>query len=228
TSYGTHLLWPFSDERIAWSIIAIVDPVFTLLLLIPLIIGTRQCRPVFTRLALGMAAIYLLFAVSQSERAYDLAETTAASRGHTIDRLVVKPTLANLVLWRSVYESGGQIYVDAMHVGLSGTGRVYPGNSLPKLDPDRIDILPIDSRTMQDIHRFARFSDNWLSIHPEQPDLFGDIRYAMLPNSTIPLWGIRIDPEAPEMPPQFVTNRAFTAQMRHDFINMLRGKDLQD
>ena len=28
TSYGTHLLWPFNDERIAWSIIAIIDPAF--------------------------------------------------------------------------------------------------------------------------------------------------------------------------------------------------------
>ena len=29
TSYGTHLLWPFSTTPMAWSIIAIVDPVFT-------------------------------------------------------------------------------------------------------------------------------------------------------------------------------------------------------
>src|SRR5262245_16845388 len=26
TSYGTLLLWPFSDQRVAWDIIAIVDP----------------------------------------------------------------------------------------------------------------------------------------------------------------------------------------------------------
>ena len=45
TSYGTHLLWPFSDERVAWSIIAIIDPVFTLVLLIALILGFKYYKP---------------------------------------------------------------------------------------------------------------------------------------------------------------------------------------
>src|SRR5690606_16352280 len=26
TTYGTRLLWPFSDARIAWSIVAVIDP----------------------------------------------------------------------------------------------------------------------------------------------------------------------------------------------------------
>ena len=30
TAYGTQLFWPFSDERFAWSIISIIDPLFTL------------------------------------------------------------------------------------------------------------------------------------------------------------------------------------------------------
>ncbi len=33
TSYGTQLLWPFSDARFAWNTISIVDPLFTLPLL---------------------------------------------------------------------------------------------------------------------------------------------------------------------------------------------------
>ena len=30
TSYGTQLYWPFSHERVAWSVISIVDPLFLL------------------------------------------------------------------------------------------------------------------------------------------------------------------------------------------------------
>ena len=30
TTYGTLLLWPFSDARIAWNTIAVIDPLFTL------------------------------------------------------------------------------------------------------------------------------------------------------------------------------------------------------
>jgi len=35
TSYGTQLLWPFSDMRVAWDTISIIDPLFTL----PLLVG---------------------------------------------------------------------------------------------------------------------------------------------------------------------------------------------
>src|SRR5690606_19686695 len=34
TTYGTQLLWPFSGERIAWSVVAVVDPLFTLPVLV--------------------------------------------------------------------------------------------------------------------------------------------------------------------------------------------------
>src|SRR5512139_2370900 len=33
TTYGTMLLWPFSDARIAWNLVSVVDPAFTLPLL---------------------------------------------------------------------------------------------------------------------------------------------------------------------------------------------------
>ncbi|MCW9014799.1 MAG: metal-dependent hydrolase [Gammaproteobacteria bacterium] len=42
TSYGTHLFWPISDERVAWHIISIIDPVFfSLILLLTLVLGWR-------------------------------------------------------------------------------------------------------------------------------------------------------------------------------------------
>ena len=34
TSYGTQLMWPFTDERFGWDFIAVVDPAFTLALAI--------------------------------------------------------------------------------------------------------------------------------------------------------------------------------------------------
>ena len=34
TSYGTQLFWPFSNARIAWHTVSIIDPLFTLPLLV--------------------------------------------------------------------------------------------------------------------------------------------------------------------------------------------------
>src|SRR5690606_718925 len=33
TTYGTQLLWPFSNSRVAWNVVSVVDPTFTLLVL---------------------------------------------------------------------------------------------------------------------------------------------------------------------------------------------------
>src|SRR5690606_3538084 len=35
TSYGTQLFWPFNNVRVAWDNVSIIDPIYTL----PLIIG---------------------------------------------------------------------------------------------------------------------------------------------------------------------------------------------
>ena len=45
TSYGTHLLWPLSNERVAWSIISVIDPIFTLILLVAAIIAFKKKQP---------------------------------------------------------------------------------------------------------------------------------------------------------------------------------------
>ena len=42
TSYGTHLWLPFSQRREAWNLIAVVDPLFTLLLAVPLFLYLRR------------------------------------------------------------------------------------------------------------------------------------------------------------------------------------------
>ena len=62
TSYGTHLFWPFSDERVAFNIISIVDPVFTLILLVTLLAGLRlgHRRVALAGLALGVTGEFEL------------------------------------------------------------------------------------------------------------------------------------------------------------------------
>ncbi|MBI1886767.1 MAG: metal-dependent hydrolase, partial [Nitrosomonadales bacterium] len=52
TSYGTHLLWPFTGERIAWSIVPIFDPLFSLLLGAMLLFGLRSRKTLAARIGL--------------------------------------------------------------------------------------------------------------------------------------------------------------------------------
>lgn len=227
TSYGTRLWWPLSDQPVAWNLIAVVDPLFSLALLLPLIIALRRRRAALLRLGLILAALYLSLAVIQQQRATTLARDLATTRGHSPESLLVKPTIGNLVLWRSVYAVDKQVQVDAVHVGLPGRTRIYPGESLPLFHPEQdLPGVSRDSRLWADIQRFSALSRGMVVRHPDRLDLLGDVRYAMLTTSAKPLWGIVVDPTQPEQVPAFVTHRKLSPGEREAFLSMLLGNAL--
>src|SRR5690606_22592031 len=117
TSYGTHLFWPWSDERVALNIISVVDPVFTLILLLAAALAYKKITVVMARAGLVLATAYLCLGWMQLQRAEAMADALITERGHIKERLLVKPTLANLVLWRSIYEYENRLYADAIRVG---------------------------------------------------------------------------------------------------------------
>ncbi len=224
TSYGTHLFWPFSSDPVSLSIIAIVDPVFSLALAIPLVVGVRQRRPMRTGLVFGMA--YLLFGFVQHERAADVARGVASLRQHVPDQAIIKPTLGNLLLWRSVYTVGDSVHVDAIYVGDSP--RLYPGGSQPLFDVERDlpSALP-GSRVHRDVARFATAARGFVVASQEEADFIGDVRYAMLPQRLEPLWGLYVDASNPEAPVRYVQRRSLAPALRDSFLTMVRGATLQ-
>ena len=225
TSYGTQLLWPFSDERIAWRIIAIVDPVFSLTLLAAIIFSWRKQKSTPAQIGLLLAGAYLLLGVFQHQRAYDLAEQLAVNRGHEIERLIVKPTMANNLLWRSVYESDGEFYVDGIRVGLLGGVQVYEGSRARRFVFERdMPELKTNSPLRHDIERFLYFSEDFVIADPTRENVLVDVRYSMLPTGLAPLWGIDLNVESATQHAQFVNYRDRSVDTRELFIWMLLGK----
>jgi inner membrane protein len=221
TSYGTHLWWPFTDEPVAWSIISILDPVFTLLVLVPLGIGLVRRRKQVVRWGLVLAAGYLLLGAVQHQRAEAVARELSQTRGRAVERLIVKPTIANLVLWRALTVTDERVYADAVRVGVGST-RTYPGTSAPLYEPDLTETPPAVQR---DLHRFVRFADGVVVRHPERPHVIGDARFSMLPTTLTPLWGLAVDPSA-DPPVRRVTDRSLSPQERRQFVAMLLGRPL--
>jgi inner membrane protein len=223
TSYGTHLLWPFSDARIAFNAIAVVDPLFSLSLLIGLLVAGLRRQPNAARAGLALALLYLGFGISQRERAEAAALDLAAARGDRVERIEVKPTMGNLLLWRVVYQLADGFQVDALRVWPGSTPLVYPGGPVPALGVEALAGIPAGSVLADDIARFDYFSDGWLALHPDDPDVIGDLRYAGVPNGSRPLWGIRIDRSRPQQHVAFETYRQFSRAERQAFLLMLRG-----
>ncbi|HET7160256.1 MAG TPA: metal-dependent hydrolase [Burkholderiales bacterium] len=224
TSYGTQLLWPFMDRRFAASIVAVVDPVVTLILLIGIVIALRRADARPALLAIGFMLAYLGAGAWQHERAQAVIEQVAARRGHVIAKHEVKPTLGNLLLWRSVYLTGNEFVVDAVRVGLISDPVLYPGGQVRRVQPrDLVPPLTRNSVQAQDVARFATVSEGYLARHPTRPSVIGDVRYSMLPDSTLPLWGIEIVATRESQHVALHSFRNLGATERSRFSVMLRG-----
>ncbi|MBL94526.1 MAG: hypothetical protein CFH06_01102 [Alphaproteobacteria bacterium MarineAlpha3_Bin5] len=191
TSYGTQLFWPFSNDRIAWNIISIIDPIFTLPILIFVVVAAVKRSNIFVIIGIFWALSYLSIGVFQKERAFESAKDLALSRGHFTRNLTVKPSFANLIVWKSIYEFNGFYYVDAIR--LTDNTRYCTGERVEKLSFSKhLPTLDRNSRQSMDIERFRWFSNGYLSFDLKKNLVF-DVRYSMLPNRIDPLWGIIIN-----------------------------------
>lgn len=197
TTYGTQLLWPFSDVRIAWNNVSVVDPLFTIPVALFAILAWRRNAPRLALFGFAWALLYLGLGVVQNHRAIDAAVVLAAKRGHVVsaDDIGAKPAFASLLVFKTIYEADRRFYVDAVRTGLAT--RVYEGESIDRLDVARdLPWLRPASRQLRDLERFRWFSNDHLALHPANPNLVIDIRYSMVPNKLDPLWGIELDPAA--------------------------------
>lgn len=225
TSYGTQLFWPFSDLRVSWSIISIVDPLFTvpLLALVGCAVFKKSALP--GKSAALFAIAYLTLGVLQHQRASTYQTKLISERGHqSASRLTVKPSLANLLLWRSLYLYEGNYYVDALRLGILSDNKTYPGASLPAYELSApLSELAKDSPLASDLTRFDHFSEGYLAALPDEPSFITDLRYSAIPNAIDPLWGLNLAKINEHGHAAFETRRDISKADRKDFKQMLLG-----
>jgi inner membrane protein len=191
TSYGTQLFWPFSNERVTWNNISIVDPLFTIPILILVGTAIKTRKRLFSFFAIGWAAFYLSLGFVQYERALSTAIELAHSRGHNLERLTLKPSFGNLILWKSIYQHEEKFYVDAIRTAQSST--VCLGESIKIFNyQQHLPGLDKESQQAEDVERFRWFSQDYLGFDDEK-NLVTDVRYSMIPNQIEPMWGLVID-----------------------------------
>jgi inner membrane protein len=187
TTYGTLLYWPFSTDRIAWNAIAIVDPLFTLTLLLGVGLAAWRRRAAPAAMALLLCVAYLLVGTVQRDRALAVQARIAAARGHGVVRGEVFPSVGANIVWRSLYQAGDQVYMDRVRVPWldAATWRAGP-HATVRFQAD----LPPAAQ------RFHWFTDGWMARAPGEPDLIADARYSASPDRFEPVWGIRLAPNA--------------------------------
>jgi inner membrane protein len=181
TSYGTMIFWPFTQRRFALDIVAVIDPFYT----VPLIVGAAMVlrRPAKLRpawIALAVSIVYLGFATWQHHRAAAVQAELIAKRGQTsVENPRVLPQIGTVVNYRSIYFSGGWIFADGIRVLPLAEARVKAGSSLERAALDD-----------GEVRKFADFADGFVASVPDAPGAIGDMRYTISPDGFDPVWGV--------------------------------------
>lgn len=178
TVYGTSLLWPM-PRREAWNNLFIIDPFYTLPLLVPLVwlafLRTKKQLPKRRKLnawGLGVSTAYVVFSFVMKSLASAAFDADLARRGVTPQRRMDAPTAFNTLLWRSVAQVDGDFWVGYRTVfdGKEKSVRwvVYPQGkeSVSHLGEDKA------------FRRIAWFADGWWIARPHAKGAWlGDLRF---------------------------------------------------
>lgn len=180
TSWGTQILWPL-DYRFALKTIFVIDPLYTLPLLISLFFVWRNkaffVRKKYLIRGLVVSSLYLLltcflklFAVHQFEKAL-------LSESLEYQQLIVKPSAFNCILWNANVATSKGYYLadyslfDSQPIGFS----FYPKN------------MELEERlkVSNDFQKLQHISEGWYLVTEQNNRLFfNDLRFGLLHDAT--------------------------------------------
>ncbi|MCR9255945.1 MAG: metal-dependent hydrolase [Alphaproteobacteria bacterium] len=111
TVYGTQLLWPFGVGAVGVGSIFIIDPLYTLPLLLIALWALFQGQwsdrfAGWLRGALAVSTLYMLATIPAQALMKDRAETLMASHGVVPERVLAIPTPFNIAYWKIVAIDG--------------------------------------------------------------------------------------------------------------------------
>jgi inner membrane protein len=182
TVYGTQLALPFSDRPFGVGSVFIIDPLYTL----PLLVGTGWAL-VAKGAARGQAANvagllistgYLAWGVAAQQHVERIASASAAAQGIATTQLLVTPAPFNSLLWRVVAVEGNH-YHEGFYSLLDAE---------PRIAFDRFDRGTAMLSELQGIgsaQRIVAFSKGFFKLQQDGPQvLITDLRMGQEPNYT--------------------------------------------
>ncbi|MCV9927872.1 metal-dependent hydrolase [Flavobacterium sp. LS1R49] len=176
TSWGTQIFWPLPD-RIAFKTIFVIDPLYTLPLLIYLILAWRKptfsLRRKYVLRGIYISSFYLLLTCVLKLYALEQFKNALKQQNVTYDNLIVKPTAFNCILWnanvatKDAYLLGDYSLIDSQPV----TFKRYKKN----------DILSQQLAGNPDFETLKIVSEGWYIVTKKDNEYyFNDLRFGLL------------------------------------------------
>ena len=125
TSYGTQLLLPFSNQRVGFDSINVVDPIYTLPLLIGLLLSvwvyrSNTNRSRYNQYGLMISSLYLIFTLINKAQVKSAIAQELALQDIEYDALLTMPVGMANIKWYGVAKGQDSIFM-LKHSILSGT-----------------------------------------------------------------------------------------------------------
>ncbi len=177
TAFGTQIFQPFSNYRVAFNNISVVDPLYTVPFLICMIIVSTisrnsRRRTIVNWIGIGISSFYMLLTIVNKcyvDRVFD-----KALEHRQIDAIRTRstPTIFNNVLWACVAEDEKNYYVGQYSIFDSDPNLHYL-NVFPKNDSIRLLL-----GTSPEYQTLEWFSDGYLAAFPtDSVTYLCDLRY---------------------------------------------------
>lgn len=186
TIYGTQLFLPFSNEPVGLGSIFIIDPAYTLPLLLGVLVAlTVAKRPVALKLSaagLVLSSAYLGWSALAQAHVEGLARESLAALGIQAERLLVSPTPFNTVLWRVVaVDERNSRYYEGFHSLLD---RPVPPVDRFAFDRfERGNALAAELASHDGVRRIQAFSDGlWAMSEKDGRIRIADLRMGLEPH----------------------------------------------
>lgn len=116
TAYGTQLFLPFSNERVGFDSINVVDPVYTLPLIIGLIFSlfiykNKPSRPIYNNIGIIVSTLYLLATLSVKNHVENHFKKELAEQKINYKSLLTMPVGVANINWYGVAKTADGIYM---------------------------------------------------------------------------------------------------------------------
>ena len=188
TPYGTQLFAPFSNYRIAFNNIAVVDPAYTLPFLVCMIVlmffnRISIRRRLWLKLGIGISSVYMLFTIGNKLYIDAIFRKSLAESDIKEVRFSTQPAIFNNILWYGIAETETNYFV-ADYSLFDTKNRFINFRNIPK----QRDLNPVEYGDLKDL---AWFSNQYYSVYKldENEYRYNDLRYPLLdmdnPNTSV-------------------------------------------
>ncbi|CAM1351980.1 metal-dependent hydrolase [Tenacibaculum halocynthiae] len=180
TPYGTQLFLPFSDYRVAFNNISVVDPLYTLPFLLCLVTAMfynrkRTRRNWWVKAGIYISSAYMLFTIVNKLYVNTVFKNSFDNSSINYSRYSVQPTIFNNILWYGIAETETS-YKVGFYSLFDSTSKVDTILTIPK-NRHLLNISHPDIKTL------TWFSNEYYNLVPMDSSAnvqYLDLRYPLL------------------------------------------------